>query len=102
MTGPADAHADLSEERASQASGTECRHGMTPEFADCTGRDGGERDGFDRLKRLLDHYGWIPARFPGRCAACGEPYRPGEPIALDARPGGADGWVASCCDEEDT
>lgn len=79
----------------------ECRHGMTPAFcADCTGRDGGAYAESDRRARLLNHYGWREAKYPGRCAACGGWYRPGEPIALDARPGGVDGWIASCCEEE--
>lgn len=81
---------------------TECRHGMTSAFcADCTGRDGGEAQRLRRRQRLVQHYGWATARFPGRCASCDEPYQPGEPIALDASANGVDGWIASCCENED-
>jgi hypothetical protein len=80
----------------------DCRHGMNPEWcADCTGRDGGQRAQEDRDQRLVEHYGWIRAKHPGTCAACGEPFRPGTPIALDAT-GLADGWIASCCEQENT
>lgn len=80
----------------------ECRHGMTPEFcADCTGRDGGLTTQANRDRRLVEHYGWATAQYPGACASCGEHFPAGAPIALDARPGGPSGWISSCCDQED-
>lgn len=82
--------------------GGDCRHGMTPAFcADCTGRDGGRRAQGHRDRRLVEHYGWMPAKHPGLCAECREPFPAGTPIARDARPGGVAGWVASCCEDED-
>lgn len=82
-------------------SAEECRHGMTPAYcADCTGRDGGQHAQGDRDQRLVDHYGWMRAKHPGICASCREHFPAGTPIALDARSGGVDGWIASCCEDE--
>lgn len=36
------------------------------------------------------------ARFPGRCAGCDEPFRPGQTIRSD----GAGGWIADCCHDQ--
>lgn len=35
---------------------------------------------------------WAPARYPGRCADCGEPFDVGAQIRAHA-----EGWIAECC-----
>lgn len=49
-----------------------------------------------RERAALERLGWFEARYPGRCAGCGEHFPAGDLVAkgVDAVDGG---WVAQCC-----
>jgi hypothetical protein len=49
----------------------------------------------ERTSSVAPSGGWIEARYPGRCAECGEWFDPGAPIRRWAD--GPIGWVAQCC-----
>lgn len=38
---------------------------------------------------------WVGARYPGRCASCGEPFDVDDQIRA-----AHDGWISECCEEE--
>lgn len=64
--------------------------------AHCLGHTDPERDAARQREQLLEQPGWFPARFPGMCEHCGEPFTAGTPIRmfLDR------GWRAECCADQ--
>jgi hypothetical protein len=43
--------------------------------------------------QLQGQPGWIEAQYGGRCATCGEPFKPGLMIKFS----GPNSWTAQCC-----
>ncbi len=64
--------------------------------AHCLGHGAPQREAAAERERLLERPGWFPARFPGTCEHCGDPFTAGTPIRmyLDR------GWRAACCADE--